>query len=271
LPAHAVWPSLSAQVDPTKDLEETVFKHWKNGTLQVAAHVLGDGAVELMIRAMEKAAAAQGPTTKRHQLQHAALVRPDQIARIAKLGAALDFTAGPIYLVGAPTPAPRLTPQTRLHQLAEAAALRALQFAAHADVRPFPPTLPPHLAPHPTAGDYFEKLFGPERMKQVMPAASALKAGIPVALNTDYPAVRAAGAARSVHCRLGEIWSPLPPLMEHAGLVSRHGRLMLPAKLPSSKPPPHPARAPGPACSCPCTTSSTAPSRTSASSGRTSA
>jgi predicted amidohydrolase YtcJ len=154
----------------------------------VAAHVLGDGAVELMIRAMEKAAAAQGPTTKRHQLQHAALVRPDQIARVAKLGAALDFTAGSIYLVGAPTPSPRGTPQTRLPQLAEAAAFRrALQFAASADVEPLPP--------HPTAGDYFEKLFGPERMKQVMPAASALKAGVPVALNTDYPAVRARGAA----------------------------------------------------------------------------
>ncbi|KAI8469361.1 MAG: amidohydrolase family-domain-containing protein [Monoraphidium minutum] len=88
------------QVDPTKDVETTTARFWKNGTVQIAAHALGDGAIEVVLRAMEKAYKAQGPTAKRHALQHAAMITPGQVARIAKLGVIPSFTPGSIYLIG---------------------------------------------------------------------------------------------------------------------------------------------------------------------------
>jgi len=124
------------QVDPTQALDDTVMRHWKAGPVQIAAHVLGDGAIDLLLNAMEKAYKAQGPTTKRHQLQHAAMMRPDQVARIKRLGVAVSFTAGPIYLVG----------------------------------------------------DYITKLYGAEHEGWIMPAVSLKQAGVPWALNTDFPA-----------------------------------------------------------------------------------
>lgn len=59
-------------------------RNWKTGPIQVAAHALGDQAVEIVIQAMEKAYKAQGPTTKRHSIQHAGFVRPDQVCARAR-------------------------------------------------------------------------------------------------------------------------------------------------------------------------------------------
>ena len=66
-------------------MEDAVSKYWKNGTLMIHTHVLGDAAIDLVLKAMEKAEAAQGPTQKRHVFVHAGMVRPDQVARMAKL------------------------------------------------------------------------------------------------------------------------------------------------------------------------------------------
>jgi predicted amidohydrolase YtcJ len=82
------------QVDSVQDLEAWVAKYWKDGPITVAAHALGDGAVELMIQAMEKAYKAQGPTTKRHQVQHGALIRPDQASKGAHRGRGRGGRAG---------------------------------------------------------------------------------------------------------------------------------------------------------------------------------
>lgn len=87
-----------AQVDPTSEVERYAAKYWKNAT--ISSHVFGDAAADIVLTAMEKAYAAQGPTAKRHSLQHATLVRPDQWARIKKLNMFVSFTAGTLEEAG---------------------------------------------------------------------------------------------------------------------------------------------------------------------------
>lgn len=53
---------------------------------QVAIHAIGDGGVDVALDAIESAQAANPRTDARHRIEHAGVVRPDQIARIAKLG-----------------------------------------------------------------------------------------------------------------------------------------------------------------------------------------
>lgn len=58
---------------------------------QVAAHAMGDAALDLFLDALEEASAA-GPTPGRtaaarpHRVEHGALIRPEQITRLARLG-----------------------------------------------------------------------------------------------------------------------------------------------------------------------------------------
>ena len=58
---------------------------------QVAAHAMGDAAVDLLLDALDEAAAA-GPTpgctpaTRPHRVEHGALIRPEQITRLARMG-----------------------------------------------------------------------------------------------------------------------------------------------------------------------------------------
>ncbi|GBF90222.1 hypothetical protein Rsub_03355 [Raphidocelis subcapitata] len=137
------------QVDPTAEVDTAIQRHWKNGTLQIAFHVLGDAAVEIVLQSMEKAAKEQGPTTKRHAIQHAAMIRPDQVKRIAALGALPSFTSGSVYLLG----------------------------------------------------DYILETWGREREGWLMPARSFLDLGVPITINTDYPA----GAGPSLFLSLHDI------------------------------------------------------------------
>lgn len=91
------------QVDPTAELEATVSKYWKQGRIVVAAHALGDQAVELVIQAHEKAFAAQGITQELHSIQHAGFVPPDQVQRMKRLGttfASFTVTPGSIHISG---------------------------------------------------------------------------------------------------------------------------------------------------------------------------
>lgn len=53
---------------------------------QVAVHALGDAGLDAALEALERALAGQ-PNTPRHRIEHASLVRPDQIDRLARLGA----------------------------------------------------------------------------------------------------------------------------------------------------------------------------------------
>jgi len=86
-------------VDPQAAVEATVASAWKSNR-QVAAHSIGDQAVDNFLTAIEKAYAAQGPADHRPIIQHAQFLRPDQIVRAKKVGAITSFTAGGIYPMG---------------------------------------------------------------------------------------------------------------------------------------------------------------------------
>ena len=60
------------------------------GGWQVACHAIGDAALDLVLDALEEAAAA-GPaparagTVPRHRIEHGVMIRPDQVARLARM------------------------------------------------------------------------------------------------------------------------------------------------------------------------------------------
>jgi len=86
-------------VDSQADVEATVATYWKSNR-QIAAHAIGDQAINNFLVALEKAYAAQGPADHRPIIQHAQFLRPDQIVRAKKVGAITSFTAGGIYPMG---------------------------------------------------------------------------------------------------------------------------------------------------------------------------
>ncbi len=86
-------------VDSQAKVEATVAQYWKSNR-QIAAHAIGDQAIDNFLVAIEKAYAAQGPTDHRPIIQHAQFLRPDQIARAKKVGAIPSFTAAGIDPMG---------------------------------------------------------------------------------------------------------------------------------------------------------------------------
>ncbi len=61
--------------------------------MQVHFHALGDRAVTEALDALERALAENGPTDNRHHLAHLQLVRPEDVARFASLGATANIQA----------------------------------------------------------------------------------------------------------------------------------------------------------------------------------
>ncbi|MEV8533419.1 amidohydrolase [Streptomyces sp. NPDC051211] len=53
---------------------------------QLAVHAIGDRAVDLALDALERAQRTRPRPAARHRIEHAGLVRPDQLARFAELG-----------------------------------------------------------------------------------------------------------------------------------------------------------------------------------------
>jgi predicted amidohydrolase YtcJ len=53
---------------------------------QVAAHAMGDRAVDLLLDALEQAGPEAEVRARRHRIEHGGLIRPDQIGRIRRLG-----------------------------------------------------------------------------------------------------------------------------------------------------------------------------------------
>lgn len=53
---------------------------------QVAGHAMGDSAVDLLLDALESAGPLPEVAARRHRIEHAGLIRPDQLERIARLG-----------------------------------------------------------------------------------------------------------------------------------------------------------------------------------------
>ncbi len=77
--------SLGTAVWTAEELEAMVLKAHAAGW-QIAAHAIGDGAIDLCLDACGKALAKRPRTDARHRIEHAMLLWPDQIGRLARLG-----------------------------------------------------------------------------------------------------------------------------------------------------------------------------------------
>ncbi|MFD7434054.1 amidohydrolase [Streptomyces sp. NPDC059861] len=72
------------QADP-EELEETIVEGHRAGW-QLAIHAIGDRAVDVALDALERAQRLLPRPRARHRIEHAGLVRPDQLPRLAALG-----------------------------------------------------------------------------------------------------------------------------------------------------------------------------------------
>ncbi|MEU4167078.1 amidohydrolase [Streptomyces sp. NPDC026665] len=71
--------------DDPEALAETVVAGHLAGW-QLAVHAIGDRAVDVALDALERAQRLRPRPDARHRIEHAGLVRPDQLARFARLG-----------------------------------------------------------------------------------------------------------------------------------------------------------------------------------------
>ncbi len=76
---------LGTAVWPAEELDAMVLKAHKAGW-QIAAHAIGDGAIDLCLDAYGKALAKLPRSDARHRIEHAMLLWPDQVGRLARLG-----------------------------------------------------------------------------------------------------------------------------------------------------------------------------------------
>ena len=76
---------LGTAVWPAEELNAMVSKAHAAGW-QIAAHAIGDGAIDLCLDAYGKALAKLPRADSRHRIEHAMLLWPDQIGRLARLG-----------------------------------------------------------------------------------------------------------------------------------------------------------------------------------------
>jgi predicted amidohydrolase YtcJ len=67
---------------------------------QLAIHAIGDRAVDLTLDALERAQAEHPRPDARHRIEHAGLVRPDQLARFASTGAMAVVQPGFLWYYG---------------------------------------------------------------------------------------------------------------------------------------------------------------------------
>ncbi|MEV7615012.1 amidohydrolase [Streptomyces sp. NPDC089799] len=74
------------QDDPDRIRDTVVAGHLAGW--QLAVHAIGDRAVDLALDALEAAQRARPRPSARHRIEHAGLVRPDQLERFAALGVA---------------------------------------------------------------------------------------------------------------------------------------------------------------------------------------
>ena len=77
--------SLGTAVWPAEELDSMVLKAHRAGW-QIAAHAIGDAAIDLCLDAYGKAQTKHIRPDTRHRIEHAMLLWPDQIGRMARLG-----------------------------------------------------------------------------------------------------------------------------------------------------------------------------------------
>ena len=83
--AFAGSDSLGTAVWPAEELDAMVLKAHEAGW-QIAAHAIGDAAIDLCLCACGKAQAKHPRSDARHRIEHAMLLWPDQVGRMARLG-----------------------------------------------------------------------------------------------------------------------------------------------------------------------------------------
>lgn len=108
---------------------------------QVAAHAMGDAALDLVLEGLESTADVLGCRRLRHRVEHAGVVRPDQIPRMAALG--MVAVPQPVFI---PTfgdaLAAALGPERTTWSLRAASFLRAGVTVAGSSDRPVAPGAP---------------------------------------------------------------------------------------------------------------------------------
>lgn len=72
-------------VDDPRRLHRIIVAAHRSGW-QVAAHAMGDHAVDLLIDALAEAGPLAEVRRRRHRIEHGGLIRPDQIGRLGRLG-----------------------------------------------------------------------------------------------------------------------------------------------------------------------------------------
>ena len=77
--------SLGTAVWPAEELNAMVLKAHTAGW-QIAAHAIGDGAIDLCLDAYGRAFAEVPRRDARHRIEHAMVLWPDQVGRLARLG-----------------------------------------------------------------------------------------------------------------------------------------------------------------------------------------
>ena len=87
------------RVDPQDQLVAALDKYWKSNR-QIAAHAIGDEAIEQLLVAAEATARDKGMSDDRPIVQHAQFLRPDQLKRVKALNGTVSFTAAGIYPMG---------------------------------------------------------------------------------------------------------------------------------------------------------------------------
>lgn len=72
-------------VDDPRRLRRIIVDAHRAGW-QVAAHAMGDRAVDLLLDALEEAGSVAEVRRRRHRVEHGGLIRPDQVDRLRRLG-----------------------------------------------------------------------------------------------------------------------------------------------------------------------------------------
>ena len=87
------------RVDPQDQLVAALDRYWKTNR-QIAAHAIGDEAIEQLLVAAEATAREKDMGDDRPIVQHAQFLRPDQLKRVKALNGTVSFTAAGIYPMG---------------------------------------------------------------------------------------------------------------------------------------------------------------------------
>lgn len=79
-------------VDDPRRLHRMIVDAHRAGW-QVAAHAMGDRAVDVLLDALDEAGPLDEVRQRRHRIEHGGLIRPDQVARLARMGIVVAIQA----------------------------------------------------------------------------------------------------------------------------------------------------------------------------------